>query len=270
MKRILVVNDDGINAPGLLALAKAVKDLGEVKIVAPREQRTGWGVSITIFRPLRVENFSLDGLDAYVVDGTPADCAILGIGSIFSEKPDIVLSGYNSGANLSQMAVPSSGTIGAAIEAAMDGIPAVAFSFEVSNLKEAMEERSSQIDYEGVRDLVRRLTHSIIETGLPVGADLLSICIPAKVSPQTDLEFTRLAPPLYRKEVVRGTDPYGLPYYWIKVCMKEEGVWEVGTDVHCLFGGGRISITPLSLDATAKIEKGKLEEFIGRVRTARP
>ena len=268
MKHILVVNDDGINAPGLLALAEAVKDLGEVKIVAPREQRTGWGVSITIFRPLRMENFCLQGFDAYVVDGTPAGCTILGTSSLFPKKPDIVLSGYNSGANVSQMAFPASGTIGAAIEAAMDGVPAVAFSFEVPSLKEAMEERSTGIDYQGARSMVRRLTHCILESGLPQNVNLFSVCIPSRVDPKTELEFTCLAPPLYKKEVVKGTDPYGNPYYWISISMGEGSVGEPDTDVHCLFEKKRISITPLSLDATARVEKEKLEEFQGELRRA--
>lgn len=269
MRRILVVNDDGINAPGLLALANAVRDLGEVKIVAPREQRTGWGVSITIFRPLRVANFCLDGLDAYVVDGTPADCAILGIHSFFSEKPDLVLSGYNSGANLSRMAIPSSGTIGAAIESSMDGVPAVAFSFEVASLKEAMEERSTGIDYEGAKGMVRRMARCILEHGLPQGVDLLSVCIPSQVSWDTEVELTHLSPPMYKKEAVQGVDPYGLPYYWIKIYM-EEGERVEGTDVHCLYEKRRISVTPLSLDATACLKTSGLEEFKRRLKEAHP
>lgn len=264
MRRILVVNDDGINAPGLRALANAVRDLGEVKIAAPREQRTGWGVSITIFRPLRAENFCLDGLDAYVVDGTPADCTILGVHSFFSEKPDLVLSGFNAGANLSQMAIPSSGTIGAAIEASMDGVPAVAFSFEVPSLKEALEERYPGINYEGAQGIVRRLARSILEHGLPPGVDLLSVCIPSEVSRDTEVELTCLAPPMYKKTVVQGIDPYGLPYYWIKIYM-EEGERIEGTDVHCLCQKRRISITPLCLDATARIKVSGLEELKRRL-----
>lgn len=264
MRRILIVNDDGINASGLLALANAVRDLGEVKIVAPREQRTGWGVSITIFRPLRVENFCLDGFDAYVVDGTPADCTILGINTFFPERPDLVLSGYNAGANLSWMAPPSSGTIGAAIEAAMDGVPAVAFSFEVPSLKEAMEERYTGIHYGGAQGFVRRLARCLLEHGMPTGVDLLSVCLPSEVNEATDVEFTCLAPPMYKKTVVQGMDPYGIPYYWIKI-YADEGDPAEGTDVHCLCSQRRISVTPLSLDATSRIQASSLEEFKRRL-----
>jgi 5'-nucleotidase len=260
MKQILVVNDDGINSPGLLALAEAVKDLGQVTIVAPRNQRSGSGVALTIRRPLRVEKIEVAGFESFVVDGTPADCIILGLNSLLQERPQVVLSGYNMGANLSLMAPLSSGTIGAAIEAALNGIPAAAFSFEVTKYEEALKERSSAMNFAGARRVARLITTYLLQQALPQGIRLLNVCIPPKVTEQTGMEITHLAPNFFKKMVLRREDPYGLPYYWIKIT-RGKSDWGNRTDVYCLYQQGKISITPLGVDLSTFISERAIEEL---------
>ena len=260
MQQILVVNDDGINSPGLLALAEAVKDLGKVTIVAPRNQRSGSGVSLTIRRPLRVEEIKVAGFESFVIDGTPADCVILGLNYLLKEKPKVVLSGYNMGANLSLMAPLSSGTIGAAIEAALNGIPAAALSFEVTTLQEALKDRPSGIDYAGARKAACIITRYLLQESLPHGIHLLNVCFPPNVTEQTGLEITSLAPDFFKKMVLRKEDPYGMPYYWIKM-MRGENDWKDGTDVYCLYKEGNISITPLAIDLSGLISEAKIAEL---------
>lgn len=260
MEQILVVNDDGINSPGLIALAEAVKDLGKVTIVAPRGQRSGFGVSLTIRRPLRVEGVKVAGFEAFIIDGTPADCVILGLNYLLKEKPQVVLSGYNIGANLSLMAPLSSGTIGAAIEAALNGIPAAALSFEVTSFQEALRDRPSGINYSGARKASRLITQYLLQQSLPPGVQLLNVCFPPEVNEQTGLEITSLAPNFFKKIVLRNEDPYGIPYYWIKVT-REKDDWQEGTDVYCLYQQGNISITPLAIDLSSFVSEEKIAKL---------
>jgi 5'-nucleotidase len=260
MKQILVVNDDGINSPGLLALAEAVKDLGKVTIVAPRNQKSGYGVALTIRRPLRVEEIKVAGFESFVIDGTPADCVILSLNHLLKEKPQVVLSGYNIGANLSLMAPLSSGTIGAAIEAALSGIPAAAFSFEVTTLQDALKDRPSGINYAGAKKAARLITRYLLEQGLPQEIQLLNVCFPPTVNEQTNLKITSLAANFFKKGVVKKGDPYGMPYYWIKVS-RGNSEWEDGTDVYCLYQEDNISVTPLGINLSGLVSKEKIAEL---------
>jgi len=260
MKRILVVNDDGINSPGLWALARAVRDLGEVTIIAPRTQRSGSGVSLTIRRPLRVERVRMDGFESFIVDGTPADCIILGLNCLLPETPRVVLSGYNIGANISLMAPLSSGTIGAAIEAALNSIPAAALSFEVRDIEKALLERSSGINYEGARRVTRLIARYLLDKTLPEGIHLLNICFPCQVNAQTRVEITHLAPNYFKKEVLCQKDPYGIPYYWIRV-RPQDIKGEDNSDVYCLHRQESISITPLAIDLSHNIRREALEDL---------
>ena len=130
MHRILVSNDDGVYAPGLQAAARGVADLGEVVVAAPAGQKSGVGRSISVFEPLRYAEVNLNGFKAYAVTGTPVDSVIIGIFAIMKQMPDLCVSGINVGENISTDTVTTSGTIGAALEAASYGIPAIAASIQ--------------------------------------------------------------------------------------------------------------------------------------------
>lgn len=132
MKQILITNDDGVNSSGILATKEAVKDLGRCIIVAPTTQQSGIGHALSLFEPIRVNTTILrDGSCAYAVSGTPTDAVILGIYEIAKGKVDLVISGINIGENLGKSELTTSGTIGAAMEAAVHGVPAMAVSLQV-------------------------------------------------------------------------------------------------------------------------------------------
>lgn len=130
--KILITNDDGVNSSGILAARKAVENLGETIIVAPATQQSGIGHALTLFEPIRVSEVTLrDGSEAYAVSGTPTDAVIIGIFELMDEKPDLVISGINMGENIGKSELTTSGTIGAAMEAAVHGVPSLAVSLQV-------------------------------------------------------------------------------------------------------------------------------------------
>ena len=261
MKKILVTNDDGVYSTGLKAAYESVNDLGEVVIVAPSTQKSGVGRGISIFEPLRVSRASLDGLKAYAVGGTPTDSVILGIFTIMKEKPDLVLSGFNVGENISTDTVTTSGTIGAALEAASYGIPALAASIQVVDEGEKFDDhRTYTYDFEVGISLVNRIARKVLKHGLPEGVDLLNINIPRHATMDTEIEITRLAKKIFITGVEERHDPRGRPYYWINGDLIRDA--EDGTDVKAVMKKGHISITPLSLDSTARMDFKEIESLL--------
>lgn len=253
MKRILLTNDDGVYSTGLKAAYESVRELGEVTVVAPSTQKSGVGRGISIFEPLRVSLANLNGFKAYAVAGTPTDAVILGLFSILKEKPDLVLSGFNVGENISTDTVTTSGTIGAALEAASYGIPALAASVQVLEEGEKFDDhRAYMYDFDVGIKLVNRIAGNVIEKGLPDGVDLLNINIPRNATMDTEIEITRLARKIFVTDVEERHDPRGRPYYWISGEIIRDA--EEGTDVKAVMKKGHVSITPLSLDSTARVD----------------
>ncbi len=261
MKKILLTNDDGVYSTGLKAAYESVRDLGDVIAVAPSTQKSGVGRSISIFEPLRLSSTSVDGFRAYAVAGTPTDSIILGIFSIMKEKPDLVLSGFNVGENISTDTVTTSGTIGAALEAASYGIPALAASIQVLDEGEKFDDhRGYMYDFGAGIKIVNRIAKNVIERGLPTGVDLLNINIPTHATSDTEIEVTRLARKIFVTGVEERFDPRGRPYYWINGELIRDA--EEGTDVKAVMKKGHISITPLSLDSTAKVDFREITDLL--------
>ncbi len=253
MKRILLTNDDGVYSTGLKAAYESVRDIGEVTVVAPSTQKSGVGRGISIFEPLRVSLANLNGFRAYAVAGTPTDAVILGIFSIMKEKPDLALSGFNVGENISTDTVTTSGTIGAALEAASYGIPAIAASIQVLDEGDKFDDHHSYIyDFEVGIKIVHRIAKNTLKHGLPEGVDLLNINIPRHATMDTEIEITRLARKIFLTGVEERHDPRGRPYYWINGELIRDA--EDGTDVKAVMKKGHISVTPLSLDSTARVD----------------
>jgi len=270
-KSILITNDDGIHSTGLHAACESVCDLGKVTIVAPSVQKSGVGRGISVLQPIRVskvqiatlsDNNKIKGADvcAYSVDGTPTDAVIVGLYGIMAKKPDLLLSGFNIGENLSTESVTTSGTIGAAMEAASNGIPAIAVSVQVREQAEKFDLFGSG-DFSIPVKFVRRVAARVLEGGLPDGADLLNINFPNKTTNKTKVEITRLAKRVYRTIVHERHDPRGTPYYWVDGTLIRDA--EVGTDVHAVLKNGRISVTPISLDSTAEVDLNDIRKLIG-------
>lgn len=234
--RILVTNDDGVHAPGIAALRCALRTMGEVTVVAPDRERSAVGHALTLHHPLRVFE---QADDIFAVDGTPTDCVNLGIHTLLKNRPDIVVSGINRGGNLGDD-VTYSGTVSAAMEATLMGIPAFAVSLVTAGKGE---------HYESAARFAAKLAKIVLTRGLPKDT-LLNVNVP-------DLPFDRLSsPPLfttqgkreYEGQIVAKTDPRGRSYYWIgdaDLVFKDIE----GTDYHAI-KRGHISITPLHLDLT--------------------
>jgi len=179
-QKILITNDDGVYSTGLKAAFDSVFDLGEVTISAPAVQQSGVGRSISIFEPLRITKTDIGGIPAYAVSGTPTDSVILGIFTILKEMPDLVLSGFNIGENISTDTITTSGTIGGALEAASYGIPAIAASMQVLDEGQKFDDPR---DYHRERfetgiKVVNRIALNVLKHGMPENVDLLNINIP--------------------------------------------------------------------------------------------
>ncbi|KCZ73145.1 5'-nucleotidase [Candidatus Methanoperedens nitroreducens] len=253
MKRILLTNDDGVYSTGIRAAYKSVSDLGDVTVVAPSVQKSGVGRGISIFEPLRISLANMDGIRAYAVGGTPTDAVILGIFAVMKKMPDLVLSGFNVGENVSTDTVTTSGTIGAALEAASYGIPALAASIQVLDEGEKFDDpRNYTYNFDTGIKIVNRIARNVIKHGLPPGVDLLNINIPRHATVDTEIEITRLARKIFVTDVEERHDPRGRPYYWISGELIRDA--EEGTDVRAVMKKGHISITPLSLDSTARVD----------------
>ncbi|MEA1943969.1 MAG: 5'/3'-nucleotidase SurE [Euryarchaeota archaeon] len=253
MPEILVTNDDGVYSSGIKAAYQSVCDLGNIIVSAPSTQKSGVGRSVSVFAPLRMSEIELDSFKAYAVAGTPADSVILAIFVIMDKLPDLCISGFNIGENISTDTVTTSGTIGAALESASYGIPTIAASIQVVDQGEKFDDlRYYEYDFDAGVDLVHRVAKHSIRHGFPEGVDVLNINIPRNASADTEIEITRLSRKIFKTSVDRRHDPRGRPYYWIDGDLVQDD--DPGTDVHAL-ALRHISITPLSLDSTAGIDQ---------------
>src|SRR6476619_1962949 len=203
---ILITNDDGVSAPGIRSLVEAVKDLGKIIVVAPDKPQSGMGHAITIGSPLRLHpvNF-FEGIEAYQCTGTPVDCVKLAVDKILHSKPDICLSGINHGANHS-INVIYSGTMSAAVEAAIESIPSVGFS---------LLDYSLEADFSAARKYAR----IIVEESLKNRFDkhqVLNVNIPA-LPPNLikGVKICRQAYAKYEEDFLERNDPNGRKYYWL-------------------------------------------------------
>jgi 5'-nucleotidase len=238
---ILVTNDDGVQAPGLLALAQEVRKLGRVTVFAPDHNWSVSGHVKTLDRPLRVRETKLaDGTAAFETDGAPSDCVALALLGLI-DPTDVVVSGINPHANLSHD-VTYSGTVTAAMEAVIANVKGVAVSLESPDSVEG------DIDYSTAAIVARRVVERMLVDGLPEGV-VLNVNVPyLREDELKGYMITRQGLRVYRDALVQRLDPRGRPYYWIGG-EAPTGVDEEGTDVGALLQG-YVSITPLQLDLT--------------------
>lgn len=238
--RILVTNDDGIESRGLLSLAQALQPIGDVYVVAPETNQSAVGHQKTFMRPLRVRERTLaDGSVGWSVDGSPTDAVSLAFLGYFEIGFDLVASGINYGANLGDD-VTYSGTVSAAMEAVINDCPAFAIS----------QEYYEHPDFTLASRVARLAAVNILEHGLAPG-ELININVPAIDADECEgIEITRMGKRIYQDELIERLDPRGVPYYWIGG-PPPSGVAEEGTDFAAVVGG-RIAITPIQLDLTAR------------------
>lgn len=250
--RILITNDDGVNSSGIIAAKKAVEGLGSIEIVAPATQQSGIGHALTLFEPIRVTSTNLlDGTEAYSVSGTPTDAVLVGIFEIADEKPDLVISGINVGENLGMSELTTSGTIGAAMEAAAQGIPSLSVSLQVTEGAIKFHDGHVDVDFSHAQKMARKVTKMMLRKSLPEGTDFINLNVP--YSPDSDkIKLTRLGQRMYTVHIQKRLDPRGRPYYWIDGLPLEKD--DPGTDVHVLREENCATITPISLDCTSNLD----------------
>ena len=244
---ILITNDDGYRAPGLLALRAAVADLGDVMVIAPDRERSACGQGITIKGPLTVEKIDET---TYAVDGTPADCVILALATLLPEKPTVVLSGINRGANLGDD-VYYSGTVGGAREAAFWGIPAGACSLVT---------RNKPLDFTEAAKHSRRLCE-ILLSAAPTPGVLLNLNVPdGPASEIHGVKVTRQGMRGHASGVSVTNDTRGRPFYWIAEPFDK---WDAadGDDMAAI-RGGYVSISPLGKDTTSHADLDKIARLL--------
>jgi 5'-nucleotidase len=233
--RILIANDDGYLAPGLAALVDACRDLGDIAVVAPEQNASGTSNSLTLHRPLSVFE-AANGFQ--YVNGTPSDCVHVALTGLLPWRPDLVLSGINNGPNMGDDTLYS-GTVAAAMEGFLFGVPSVAFS---------LGERG-WVHLDAAARTARAIVQQLVADDLPGAPFLLSVNIPAREdADRLPRRLTRLGRRHASEPVIRQANPRGEPIYWIGSAGDARDAAE-GTDFHAL-AQGQVSITPLQVDLT--------------------
>ncbi len=232
MPNILVTNDDGIAASGLRVLADSLAQIGTVTIVAPSRERSAAAQSLTLRHPIFCEQVADR---EWSVDGTPADAMILAFHSLLAHKPDLVVSGINRGSNLGEN-VYYSGTVGAAMEGAINGVASIAVSLTT---------KASHPDFSPTAAFAKKLASVVLEKGLPQGV-LLNVNVPVEWN--GGVRFTRQSPKITRNVLQENRDPRGRKYFWLSEQRLTEDI-AADTD-HAAILAGEISVTPLVIDHT--------------------
>jgi len=236
---ILVTNDDGVFAPGLLALKRALDTVGRVTVFAPDHNWSAAGHSKTMHKPLRVWKVVLaDGTPAFTTSGAPSDCVGLAVLGMVEPLPDLVVSGINQGLNVGHD-ITYSGTVAGAMEGVVSGLPAVSVS---------LDDYQGDKDFAPAAEFAARLARLVLRDGLPADT-FLNVNVPALPAAEIrGVALTRLGKRLYNDALIRRQDPRGRDYYWIGG-KPPSGVAEDGTDIGAITHGF-ISVTPLCMDMT--------------------
>ncbi len=258
--QILLTNDDGIESPGLWTAAKALSELGFVNVVAPRNQYSGAGRSMPVHSDGMIDQryLRVNGKDwpVYAVGGTPAQAVLHAILEIVTEMPSLAVSGINYGENLGP-GVTISGTVGAALEAASLGIPALAISLETG--REYHLSYSDDIDFSAAGYFVKFFGRMLLEKSLPEDVDVLKVDVPSDANPGTPWKITRLSNIPYFEPIPPERDSIDQPGLVDYRAMDDPSVNPPGTDAYVLRVERMVSVTPLSLDLTSRVNLKDLE-----------
>jgi len=246
--KILLTNDDGYNAPGILALYEALKSDHKVILIAPDREKSAVGHGITLNEPLRINKINVSGNSpGYAIAGTPADCVKLGLFEFFKTKPDLVISGINPGSNTG-ININYSGTVGAAREAALNGISSMAVSVK----------RGGTLDFKGMSGFIAGLVDKTCDYNLPPGTFLNINAPDIPINKTHGIRITRQAPDNLSTQFKKCLDPRNGTYYWYSNINQMAS--KPDTDVAAL-SQGYISITPIQCDITDYKAMSKLEAF---------
>ncbi|MEM2141959.1 MAG: 5'/3'-nucleotidase SurE [Candidatus Thorarchaeota archaeon] len=259
MRSICVTNDDGPHSRGLLALVNSLSRIAAVTVIVPDGQRSATGKGLTLNRPLRMREIERsDGYRFLIHDGTPADSVVLA--SHVMERIDLVVSGINAGGNLGYQSLFTSGTVGAAYEAALRGHPAVAVSMETTP-DEWFDHAGGGGDVETASRITADIVARVLRFGLPEGIDLLNLNFPSTLTKDTKIVVTRPTRVRHHNRIDARVDPYGRRYFWF---VGEEVEPLPGTDAHVVLKMGDISISPIVVNGVHEDNLEAALEFIQR------
>ena len=255
---ILIANDDGIHAPGIIALAGAMQPFGKCTVVTPKDNRSAIGHRKTMHKPLRIDAvpFPVDGVEAYATSDSPSDAVAVALLGFIEEPVDLVVSGINRGANMGQD-LTYSGTVSAAFEAVIAHKPAIAFSLNTY---------AEDADYSAAAAIARQIVALGLYRDLPP-LTLLNVNIPALPLDQIKgFRVVRQGLRTYNDELITRTDPYGRPYYWIGGKAPSGDMTEAGTDLWATHQG-YVALTPIHLDMTnyallRELKAGNIEHLM--------
>lgn len=236
---ILVTNDDGITAPGIRALIEVMNGLGDIIVVAPDSPQSGTGHAITVNNTLHINKIANQDFPEYSCSGTPVDCVKIAVHEILGKKPDLCVSGINHGSN-SSINVIYSGTMSAAVEAGIEGIPAIGFSLLDYNWDASFEE---------IKSFVKKITQQVLQNGLPEGV-VLNVNFPKLPEKQIKgIKVCRQAKAIWEEKFDKRQTPMGKDYYWLtgEFVNKDKGE---DTDEWAL-ANGYVSVVPVQFDLTA-------------------
>ena len=257
MYKVCLTNDDGPRSEGMLKLAEVLNEVVELIVVVPDAQRSATGKSLTLKRPIRItEKHDRNGYQFVSHDGAPADSVILA--QAFYEDIDLVISGINSGANVGYQSMLTSGTVGAAFEAAIRGLPAIAVSRQAIP-SDWFGATGSNGDCERMCEITKDLVMKVLKKGMPEGIDMLNLNFPRNLADNSKIVVTIPTIVRMHNEVEKRTDPNGRPYYWYLGIERNP---QPKSDAYEVFVNGNVSISPVILNWIGEREVKKLEEFM--------
>lgn len=260
MQRCLIVNDDGYQSAGLRALIRAFDGHYDLTPVAPSKEQSWMGKSISGHHPMTLERMKYLEFDGWIVNGTPADCAQFGLYNVHDDLPAFVVSGINNGANIGHAHILSSGTVGAALEAALQGVPA--FASSVWSMKQAHE----GVDFNGqeaielfrtAADITRKIVEKVMKTGFPEGIQVIAINLPHDVKPDAPWVITKPHRTPYGKLFVKDGDTY---HNAGSTELQDSD--DLESDLNAL-AKGYVSIVPLAIEMTTTSGQQRLSEILG-------
>jgi len=262
-KLVMVTNDDSVQSNGIIELARAVSKHAEVIIVAPEQPQSATALSLTLHKPLRVAKVRREKFECYAVSGSPGDCVMIGVNKILPRRPDLVVSGINIGDNNTFQDILASGTVAAALESAITGIPALAFSMEVSG-ESMFALEYDQPDFTNAAAIAGEIVGDVLENGMPEGAEILHVNFPEGVEPTIPIMLKQVGRRKYTDKVIVRMDPRGRAYYWL--FGERLSHFPPNTDADAVLVKRRVSITPMVLSMSGPISND-LEKLRDRVQT---
>ncbi len=260
---ILLTNDDGIRSPGLWTAARELSQIGYVTVAAPREQSTGMGRSLpsTSDGIIRKEKVKVNHQEweVYAVGGSPAQAVLHALYEIMDEKPDLVVSGINYGENVGT-GITISGTVGAAMEAAAGGIPALAVSLQLD--VEYHLSHSEDVDFSAAGYFTAYFARRILEHQLPAGVDVLKVDVPSRATPQTEWQLTKLSHLRYYEPVPVKRESWETPGSISYKLSDDLDHDDPNSDIYTIRRKHLVSVTPLNLDMTARVDFAEFEKHL--------